>query len=189
LKSKAELSDHDVNLLLRVCSGVASREAYKTWNAGQPVHLLGFAEQEWTPRDLFQKFQAYALASFFELLQPGSVYWKGPNPNVEQMETVPKILHSLPRAPGDFRKRAIKAFVEGRTDLAGMHRILKLKLKHSPQALQLIWANRDFGPKAFREKLCAELENFDIKLSSKPSSYPKQIERLKQEAEAFVKSL
>ena len=54
-------------------------------------------------------------------------------------------------------------------------------LSDRKEALLHVRANHKLKPKEFYEKLHGPLR--DLELSSKPSSYPKQIERLKKQAQ------
>jgi hypothetical protein len=57
-------------------------------------------------------------------------------------------------------------------------------LSDRKEALLHVRANHKLKPKEFYEKLHGPLR--DLELSSKPSSYPKQIERLKKQAQAYL---
>jgi hypothetical protein len=57
------------------------------------------------------------------------------------------------------------------------------------KTLLLVKANHKLKPKEFYAKLHGPLKDLGIEVSSKPNSYPKQIERLKKQAQAYLATL
>ena len=183
-------SDENARLLIRVWAGLTTREAYEGWkrNAGT-LHLF-FREPEWTERENHEKFIDYAVASFFELLRRRSVSWKGPNPSFEDMGWVSRIVSVLGRASQNAKLQSIRAFFEGVAGLERMSKILSGEsLSERREALLLVRAHHKLKPKEFYAKLRGPLKDLGIELSSNPNSYPKQIERLKKQAQAYAATL
>jgi hypothetical protein len=149
-----------------------------------------FKESGWTERENREKFTDYAVASFMDLIQPGSIYWKGASPSVDSMQLVSRIVTVFVHASTKARCQAIWAPYEGKIGLEGMRRILGGEsLGDKKELLQFVWANRDLKPKVFCAKLSGPLKDFGIRLSSNPNSHRKQIERLKKDAAIYIKSL
>ncbi len=183
-------SDENAHLLIRVWAGLTTREAYEGWRRNSGMLHLFFREPEWTERENHEKFIDYAVASFFESLRRRSVSWKGPNPSFEDMGWVSRIVSVLGRASQNAKLQSIRAFFEGRVSLERMSKILRGEsLSEKREALLLVNANHNLKPKKFYAKLHCPLQDLGIKLSSKPNSYPKQIERLKKQAQAYLASL
>ena len=130
------------------------------------------------------------MASFLELLQPGSILWKGLSPNADDMKLVSRIVSILGRASEKAKLQSIRAFFKGEIGLEGIRRLLSGEsLSDKKEALLLVKANRELKPKAFYAKLRGPLKDLGIELSPNPKSYPKQIERLKNQAQAYLATL
>ena len=143
-----------------------------------------------TAKENHEKFRVYAVASFLELLQPGSIYWKGLSPSVDDLKLVSRIVSILGRASEKAKLQSIRAFFNGEIGLEGMRKILSGKsLSDKKEALLLIKANHGLKPKEFYAKLRGPLKDLGIELSSNPNSYPKQIERLRKQAQAYLATL
>ncbi len=183
-------SDENARLLIRVWAGLTTREAYEGWKRNSGMVYLFFREPEWTERENHEKFIDYAVASFFELLRRRSVSWKGPNPSFEDMGWVSRIVSVLGRASQNAKLQSIRAFFEGGVGLERMSKILSGEsLSEKREALLLVKANHKLKPKEFYVKLRGPLKDLGIELSSNPNSYPKQIERLKKQAQAYLATL
>jgi hypothetical protein len=183
------LSDENARLLIRLWAGLTTREVYDSWIQNSTVAAF-FKEPAWEEKENREKFTEYAVASFLDLLRPGTVFWKGQSPNPDNMRTVSRIASVFVRATPKARLQAVRAFIEGKVELEGMRKTLSGKsLTDKKELLQLVWSNRKLKPKAFYEKLRGPLSNLGIKLSSKPNSYRKQIERLNKDAELYVARL
>jgi hypothetical protein len=183
-------SDENARLLIRVWAGLTTREAYEGWKRNSGMLYLFFREPEWTERENHEKFIDYAAASFFELLRRRSVSWKGPNPSFEDMGWVSRIVNVLGRASQNAKFQSIRAFFEGGIGLEPMSKILSGEsLSEKREALLLVKANHSLKPKEFYTKLRGPLKDLGIALSSNPNSYPKQIERLKKQAQAYLATL
>jgi hypothetical protein len=183
-------SDENARLLIRVWAGLTTREAYEGWKRNSGMVHLFFREPEWTERENHEKFTDYAVASFFELLRRRSVSWKGPNPSFEDMRWVSRIVSVLGRASQNAKLQSIRAFFEGGVGLERMSKILSGEsLSEKREALLLVKANHKLKPKEFYAKLRGQLKDLGIELSSNPNSYPKQIERLKKQAQAYLATL
>lgn len=183
-------SDENARLLIRVWAGLTTREAYEGWKRNSGMLHLFFREPEWTERENHEKFIDYAVASFFELLRPRSVGWKGPYPSFEDIGWVSRIVSSLGRASQNAKLQSIRAFFEGRVGLERMSKILTGEsLSEKREALLLVKANHSLKPKGFYARLRGPLKDLGIELSSNPNSYPKQIERLKKQAQAYLATL
>src|SRR5467141_3930405 len=183
-------SDENARLLIRVWAGLTTREAYDGWKRNSGMLHLFFREPEWTERENHEKFIDYAVASFFELLRRRSVSWKGPNPSFEDMGWVSRIVSVLGRASQNAKLQSIRAFFEGGVGLERMSKILSGEsLSEKREALLLVKANHPLKPKEFYAKLRGPLKDLGIELSSNPNSYPKQIERLKKQAQAYLATL
>jgi hypothetical protein len=149
-----------------------------------------FRESGWEEKENREKFTVYAVASFLDLLRPGTVYWKGQSPSVDDMRAVSRISAVFARATPKARVQAVRNFVEGKVELEGMRKILSGKsLTDKKEHLQLVWAKRKLKPKAFYQQLHGPLSDLGIELSPKPDSYRKQIERLKKDAKLYVARL
>jgi hypothetical protein len=183
-------SDENARLLIRVWAGLTTREAYEGWKRNSGMLHVFFREPEWTERENHEKFADYAVASFLELLRRRSVSWKGPNPSFEDMGWVSRIVSVLGRASQNAKLQSIRAFFEG---VAGLERVSKIlrgeSLSEKREALLLVNANHNLKPKQFYAKLRGPLKDLGVELSSKPNSYPKQIERLKKQAQAYLATL
>jgi hypothetical protein len=189
LRTKQVPADESSLRLVRLFAGLTTRESYEAWTKHSRMTPF-FKESEWDERENREKFTAYAVASFLDLIQPGSIYWKGSSPNVDNMKLVSRIVTVFVRASANVRSRAIWTFYEGKIGLEGMCRILGGEsLGDKKELLQLVWANRELKPKAFCAKLSGPLKDFGFKLSSNPNSYRKQIERLKKDATIYINSL
>ena len=183
-------SDENARLLLRVWAGLTTREVYEGWKRNSGMLHVFFREPEWTERENHEKFVDYAVASFFELLRRRSVSWKGPNPSFEDMGWVSRIVSVLGRASQNAKLQSIRAFFEGEIGLERMSRILSGEsLSEKREALLLVNLNHKLKPKEFYAKMRGPLKDLGIELSSNPNSYPKQIERLKKQAQAYLATL
>jgi exoribonuclease R len=137
-----------------------------------------------------RKVRVFAVASFLELLRPGNIYWKGQNPSVDDLQSVSRIVGVLGRASEKAKLQSIRAFFEGKVNLEEVRKILIGKsLSHKKEALLLVKANHKLKPKEFYARLRGPLKDLGIELSSNPNSYPKQIERLKKQAQAYLATL
>jgi hypothetical protein len=186
---ESSLSDENARLLIRICAGLTNRETYEGW-----IKISGmapfFRELDWDAKENHDKFKVYAVASFLELLQPGSIYWKGQNPSADHLNLVSRIVNILGRASEHTKLHSIRAFFIGEIGLDGMRKILSGEtLSDKKEALLLVKANHTLKPKEFYAKLRGPLKDLGIELSSKPNSYPKQIERLKKQAQAYLATL
>jgi len=183
-------SDENARLLIRVWAGLTTREAYEGWKRNSGMLHLFFREPEWTERENHEQFVDYAVASFFELLRRRGVSWKGPNPSFEDMGWVSRIVCVLGRASQNAKLQSIRAFFEGGIGLERMSRILSGEsLSEKREALLLVNRNHKLKPKEFYAKMRGPLKDLGIELSSNPNSYPKQIERLKKQAQAYLATL
>jgi hypothetical protein len=188
LRNRA-LSDENGRLLIRLWAGLTTREVYDSWINNSTVAPF-FKEPNWEEKENREKFTEYAVASFLDLLQPGTIYWKGQSPNLDNMKAVSRIASVFVRATPKARLQAVRAYFEGKTELEGMRKILGGEsLADKKELLQLVWANRKLKPKAFYEKLRGPLGDLGIELSPKPDSYRKQIERHKKDAELYMACL
>jgi len=146
-----------------------------------------FRKLDWSDRENHEKFRVYAVASFLDLLRPGIIYWKGESPSVDDMQRVSRIVSMLSRASEKAKLQSIRAFLKGGIGLEAMRKILSGKsLSDKKEALLLVKANHRLNPKEFYEKLHGPLKDLGIELSSKPNSYPKQIERLRKQAQDYL---
>jgi hypothetical protein len=187
---KSALSDENARLLIRVWAGLTTREAYEGWKHNSSMLHVFFREPEWTERENHEKFTDYAVASFFELLRRRSVSWKGPNPSLEDMTWVSRIVSILGRASQNAKLQSIRAFFKAEIGLEGMRKILSGEsLSDKKEVLLLVKANHKLKPKEFYAKLRGPLKDLGMELSSNPNSYPKQIERLKKQAQAYLATL
>lgn len=183
---KGPLSDENVRLLVRMCAALTTRETYENWKRISTMTPF-FREPDWHDKENHEKFRVYAVASFLELLRPGSIYWKGQNPSVDDLKLVSRIASILGRASEKAKLQSIRAFFKGEIGLKGMHKILSGEsLSDKKDALLLVNANHKLKPKEFYAKLRSPLKDLGIELSSNPNSYPKQIERLKKQAQAYL---
>jgi hypothetical protein len=176
-------------LLIRMWAALTTREIYESWK-----HISGmtpfFKEPDWNEKENHEKFRDYAVASFLELLQPGSIYWKGQNPSMDDMQSVSRIVGVLGRASEKAKLQSIRAFFEGKISLVKMRKILIGKsLSDKKEALLLVKANHELKPKEFYVRLRGPLKDLGILLSSNPNSYPKQIERLRKQAQAYLATI
>jgi hypothetical protein len=186
---KDELSDENARLLIRICAGLTNRETYEGW-----IKISGmapfFRELDWDAKENHEKFKAYAVASFLELLRPGSIYWKGQSPSADHLNSVSRIVSILGRASENTKLQSVRAFFKGEIGLEGMRKILSGEsLSDKKEALLLVNANHTLKPKEFYAKLRGPLKDLGIELSSNPKSYPKQIERLRKHAQAYLATL
>jgi hypothetical protein len=180
------LSDENARLLIRVWAGLTTREVYDSWIQNSTIAPF-FKEPAWEEKENREKFTEYAVASFLDLLRPGTIYWRGQSPSLDDMRAVSRIASIFVRATLNARLHAVRAFVEGKVELEGVRRILSGEsLSDKREPLQLVWANRKLKPKAFYEKLRGPLSDLGFALSPKPDSYRKQIERLKKDAELYM---
>jgi hypothetical protein len=186
---KGPLSDEDARLLIRTCAALTTRETYETW---KQISIMTpfFRKPEWSEKENHEKFKAYAVASFLELLRPGSIYWKGQSPSVDDMQSVSRIVSILGRANEKARLQSIRAFFESEISLERMHKILSGEsFSDKREALLLVKAHHKLKPKEFYAKLRGPLKDLGIQLSSNPNSHRKQIERLKKDAATYVARL
>jgi hypothetical protein len=186
---KGVLSDESARLLIRMWAGLTTREVYDSWIQNSTITPF-FREPDWEEKENREKFTEYAVASFLDLLRPGTIYWKGQGPSLDDMRAVSRISGVFVRATLNARLQAVRAFVEGKVELEGVRRILGGEfLSDKREPLQLVWANRKLKPKSFYQKLRGQLSDLGIPLSPKPDSYRKQIERLKKDAELYMARL
>lgn len=186
---KAELSDENARLLIRIYASLTTRETYESWTKISGM-VPFFREFDWNERENHEKFKVYAVASFLELLQPGSICWKGQNPSADDLRLVSRIVRILSRATEKAKLQSVRAFFEGGVGLERMCKILSGEsLSDKKEALLLVKANYRLKPKEFYAKLRVPLKDLGIELSSNPNSYPKQIERLKKQAQAYMVTL
>jgi hypothetical protein len=183
------LSDENARLLIRLWSGLTSREVYDSWIQNSTIAPF-FKEPSWEEKENREKFTEYAVASFLDLLRPGTIYWKGQSPSVDDMRVVSRISGVFARATPNARLQAVRAYFEGKAELEGVRKILSGEsLTDKKESLLLVWAKRKLKPKAFYEELRGPLSDLGIKLSPKPDSYRKQIERLKNDAKLYMARL
>jgi hypothetical protein len=183
------LSDENARLLIRLWAGLTTRELYDCWIQNSTIAPF-FKEPAWEEKENREKFTEYAVASFLDLLRPGTIYWKGQSPSLDDMRAVSRISGVFVRATPNARLQAVRAFVDGRVELEGMRKILSGdSLAEKKELLQLVWAHRKLKPKAFYEKLRDPLSDLGFALSPKPDSYRKQIERLKKDAKLYTARL
>jgi hypothetical protein len=186
---KGELPDESARLLVRIWAVLTTREIYESWK-----HISGmtpfFKEPDWNEKENHEKFRDYAVASFLELLRPGSIYWRGQNPSVDDMQSVSRVVGVLGRSNEKAKLQSIRAFFEGKISLEKMRKILIGKsLSDKKEALLLVKANHKLKPKEFYARLRGPLKDLGIELSSNPNSYPKQIERLRKQAQAYLATI
>jgi hypothetical protein len=188
LRNRA-LSDENTRLLIRLWAGLTTREVYDSWIHNSTI-VPFFKEPAWEEKENREKFTEYAVASFLDLLRPGTIYWKGQSPSLDDMRVISRISGVFVRATPKARLQGVRAFIEGKVELEGMRKILSGEsLTDKKELLQLVWSNRKLKPKAFYEKLRGPLSDLGIELSSKPDSYRKQIERHKKDAELYMARL
>jgi hypothetical protein len=186
---KHALSDENARLLIRMCAVLTTRETYEGWIKTSGM-VPFFKEPDWDARENHEKFRVYAVASFLELLRPRSIHWKGQNPSADDLNLVSRIVNILGRASEKARLQSVRAFFEGGVGLERMCKILTGEsLSEKREALLLVKANHRLKPKEFCAKLRGPLKDLGIELSSNPNSYPKQIERLKKQAQAYLDTL
>jgi hypothetical protein len=186
---KAGLSDENARLLIRMWAGLTTREVYDSW-IHNSTNAPFFKEPTWEEKENREKFTEYAVASFLDLLRPGTIYWKGQSPSLDDMRAVSRIASIFVRATPNARLQAVRTFFEGKAELEGMRRILSGEsLSDKKELLQLVWANRKLKPKTFYGTLRDPLSDLGFDLSPKPGSYRKQIERLQKDAELYIASL
>ena len=186
---KGSLSDENARLLVRIWAALTTREIYESWKRISGMTPF-FKEPDWNEKENREKFRDYAVASFLELLRPGSIYWKGQNPSVDDMQSVSRIVGVLGRASEKAKLQSIRAFFEGKISLEKMRKILIGKsLSDKKEALLLVKANHELKPKDFYVRLRGPLKDLGIVLSSNPNSYPKQIERLRKQAQAYLATI
>ena len=168
---KGPISDENARLLIRVCAGLTTREIYEGWTKASGMAPF-FRQLDWNAKENHQKFRVYAVASFLELLRPGSICWKGQSPSADDLSLVSRIVNTLGRASEKARLQSLRAFFQGGIGLEGMRKILSGEsLSDKKEALLLVKANHKLKPKEFYEKLRGPLKDLGIELSSKPSSY------------------
>lgn len=183
---KGPLSDENVRLLVRMCAALTTRETYENWKRVSTMTPF-FREPDWDDKENHEKFRVFAVASFLELLRPGSIYWKGQSPSAEDLRSVSRVVSLLGRASEKARLQSVRAFLEREISLERMRKILSGEsVSDKKTALLLVRANHRLKPKEFYAKLRGPLEDLGIELSSNPNSYPKQIERLKKQAQAYL---
>jgi len=186
---KSALSDENARLLIRMCAALTTRETYETWKQSSNMTPF-FKETDWNEKENHEKFTVYAVASFLDLLRPGTIYWTGQSPSLNDMRAVSRIASIFVRATPNARLQAVRAFFEGKAELEGMRKILSGEsLSDKKELLQLVWANRKLKPKAFYEKLRGPLRDLGKELSPKPDNYRNQIKRLKKDAELYMAHL
>ncbi len=186
---KRALSDENARLLIRICAALTTRETCEGWIKTSGM-VPFFKELDWDARENHEKFRVYAVASFLELLRPRSICWKGQSPSADDLNSVSRIVNILGRASEKARLQSVRAFFEGGVGLERMCKILSGEsLSEKREALLLVKDNHRLKPKEFYAKLRGPLKDLGIELSSNPNSYPKQIERLKKKAQAYLATL
>jgi hypothetical protein len=181
-----ELSDENARLLIRMFAGLTTREVYDSW-IHNSTNAPFSKEPTWEEKENREKFTEYAVASFLDLLRPGTIYWKGPSPSLDDMRAVSRIASIFIRATPNARLQAVRTFVDGKAELEGMRKILSGEsLSDKKELLLLVWTNRKLKPRAFCKQLRGQLSDLGFALSPKPDSYRKQIERLKKDAELYM---
>lgn len=172
--------------MIRLWAGLTTREVYDSW-IHNSTNAPFFKEPTWEEKENREKFTEYAVASFLDLLRPGTIYWKGQSPSLDDMRAVSRIASIFIRATPNARLQAVRTFFEGKAELEGMRKILSGEsLSDKKELLLLVWTHRKLKPKAFSEKLRGQLSDLGFDLSPKPDSYRKQIERLKKDAELYM---
>jgi len=181
-----ELSDENARLLIRMLAGLTTREVYDSWIQNSTIAPF-FKEPAWEEKENREKFTEYAVASFLDLLRPGTIYWVGQSPSLDDMRAVSRIASIFIRATPNARLQAVRTFVDGKAELEGMRKILSGEsLSDKKELLLLVWTNRKLKPRAFCKQLRGQLSDLGFDLSPKPDSYRKQIERLKKDAELYM---
>src|SRR6266404_4636627 len=117
------LSDENARLLIRLWAGLTTREVYDSWIQNSTIAPF-FKEPAWEEKENREKFTEYAVASFLDVLRPGTIYWKGQSPSLDDMRAVSRIANTFVRATLNARLHAVRAFVEGKVELEGVRRIL-----------------------------------------------------------------
>lgn len=178
IRENGPLAQGDLRLLVDFFRGLCKGQGYAQWRKDLAVSTI-FVEPGWSEQEHRKKFAEYAVASCLDTLSPGTVWWRPPH--VPHMELVSKFVHLFPNAPPGPQRKAIRDFCEGGATLRQVTENLKPpKVRHSLNALRLVWRNRGLEPKPFYEKLQNPLKRYGVSLSAKPHSYRKQIQRLKQ---------
>jgi len=143
------LSDENGRLLIRLWAGLTTREVYDSWIHNSTIAPF-FKEPAWEEKENREKFTEYAVASFLDLLRPGTIYWKGQSPNLDNMRAVSRIASVFIRATPKARLQAVRAFIEGKVELEGMRKTLSGEsLTDKKELLQLVWSNRKLNPRPF----------------------------------------
>ncbi len=182
-RKRGSLTDTACMVLAEFFRRLCLCEAYEQWKTKFSPPSI-FEQSGWSEREHREKFRDYAAACCLEDLRPGSLGWRTQNSG--HMESVYKFAELFPLAPAGPRRKAIRAFIERHSDLGQIIKLLQPQKPLYPvKALFLIWINRQVKPKPFFENLRVLLLQHGIKLSPKPGSYRKQIERLKRVAMEF----
>ncbi len=177
--------DDVVGLLVNFFRSLCSGESFEEWRSNMLVPSI-FEEQDWSEKDHVEKFTDYAVACCLDSLRPGTVGWRGHSPNIAHMESVSRFERLFLVAPVGSQRKAIRDFFDGRLDLGQLVKMLEpRKLPYPLKALFLVWQHRELKPKVFFERLQDQLKPYGIKLSPKPNSYRKQIQRVKKAAAEF----
>src|SRR5258708_1075096 len=117
------LSDENAHLLIRMWARLTTREVYDSW-IHNSTNALFFKEPTWEEKENREKFTEYAVASFLDLLRPGTIYWKGPSPSLDDMRAVSRITSIFIRATPNARLQAVRTFFDSKADLEVMRKIL-----------------------------------------------------------------
>src|SRR5258707_1034235 len=96
------LSDENGRLLIRLWAGLTTREVYNSWIQNSTIAPF-FKEPTWEEKENREKFTEYALASFLDLLRPGTIYWKGQSPSLDDMRAISRIASIFVRATANAR--------------------------------------------------------------------------------------
>ena len=115
---KSALSDENARLLIRLWAGLTTREVYDSWIRNSTIAPF-FKEPAWEDKENREKFTEHAVARFLDLLRPGTIYWKGQSPSLDDMRAVSRIAGIFVRATLNARLQAVRAFVEGKVELEG----------------------------------------------------------------------
>ncbi len=184
IRESGSLTDDACSLLADFFCELCSGAGFDDWEKKLSPFIM-FAEPGWSESEHRVKFRDYAIACCFDALRPGILGWRE-NPNSNHMELVSRFADLFPSAPPGSRRKALRDFFEGRSDLFQTIRILEPgKLAYPMNALLLVSLHMDLKPKDFFEKLQDQLRRLGVRLSPNPNSYRTQMRRLKQAAKDF----
>src|SRR5215470_1716773 len=117
------LSDADVRLLVRICAALTTRDTFESWKRTSSMTPF-FKEPDWDEKENHEKFREFAVASFLDLLRPGSISWKGPSQSKDDLQCVSRIIGIFARASERAKLQSIRAFVESESSLERMRKVL-----------------------------------------------------------------